>query len=176
MTFDLERTIAVLERTPAVLRALLTGLPDPWIRGDEGAETWCPFDVIGHLIDGEETDWIPRARIILGSNPARRFEPFDRFHHLEANRGVPLATLLDRFAARRAESLEALRGFNLTPELLERTGEHPELGAVTLSQLLSTWAVHDLDHLAQIVRVMGKQYADAVGPWDRYLSVLEWKR
>jgi hypothetical protein len=176
MNFDLDRAIAVLERTPAVLRALLAGLPDPWVRGCEGAGTWCAFDVVGHLIDGEETDWIPRARIILGPGPSRRFEPFDRFHHLEANRGVPIATLLDRFAARRAESLTALRGFHLTPELLERTGEHPELGTVTLSQLLSTWVAHDLDHLAQIVRVMARQYAGAVGPWGRYLSVLDWKR
>lgn len=175
MTLELEQAISVLDRTPAVLRALLAGLPDPWVRGDEGPGTWCAFDVVGHLIDGEKADWIPRAGIILGSGPDRRFEPFDRFHHLTANRGVPLAVLLDRFAALRAENLAVLRGFKLTPEQLERTGEHPELGTVTLSQLLSTWVVHDLDHLAQIVRVLGKQYTAAVGPWRHHVSVLGWK-
>jgi hypothetical protein len=176
MSFDLEDTVAVLVRTPAVLRALLSDLPDGWVRGNEGPDTWCAFDVVGHLIDAEETDWIPRARIILDAGPDRRFEPFDRFHHLEANRGVPLSELLDRFAARRAESLAALRSFRLTPELLRRTGEHPDLGSVTLEQLLATWVVHDLDHLAQIARVMGKRYSGAAGPWRRRLSVLEWKR
>lgn len=176
MPFDLEDTVAVLERTPAVLRSLLSGLPDGWVRGNEGPDTWCAFDVVGHLIDGEETDWIPRARIILDGGPDRRFQPFDRFHHLDANRGVALPELLDRFAARRAESLAALRSFRLTPELLRRTGEHPELGTVTLEQLLATWVVHDLDHLAQIARVMGKRYTVAAGPWRRHLSVLEWKQ
>jgi DinB superfamily len=176
MTFDLESAIAILVQTPAVLRVLLSDLPEAWTRGNEGPDTWCAFDVVGHLIDGEETDWIPRARIILGSNDDRRFEPFDRFHHLTANRGVPLSALLDRFAALRAENLAVLRGFRLSPAQMERTGEHPELGTVTLAQLLSTWVVHDLDHLAQIVRVMGKQYTEAVGPWRQHVSVLGWKR
>lgn len=176
MTFDLENATAILVRTPAVLRALLSDLPEAWIRGNEGPGTWCAFDVVGHLIDGEETDWIPRARIILGSGDGRRFEPFDRFHHMTVNRGVPLSALLDRFAALRAENLAALRGSRLTPAQLTRTGEHPELGAVTMAQLLSTWVVHDLDHLAQIARVMGKQYTEAVGPWRSHLSMLGWKK
>jgi len=176
MPFDLEDAIAVLVRTPAVLRTLLADLPDEWVRANEGSGTWCAFDVVGHLIDGEETDWIPRARIILGAGPDRRFEPFDRFHHVGANRGVPLPRLLDRFSTLRAENLGVLRSFRLTPELLGRTGEHPGLGTVTMAQLLSTWVVHDLDHLAQIARVMGKRYAEEVGPWRSHVSVLGWER
>jgi hypothetical protein len=168
-TFDLDEGCAILERTPAVLRAWLSGLPEPWARADEGPETWNPFDVVGHLIDGEETDWIPRARIILAQGGARRFTPFDRFRHRRDPRD--LGQRIERFAALRAENLATLRGWALTPAQLALTGEHPELGRVTLAQLLATWVAHDLDHLMQIARVMGKRYAAAVGPWTAYLRV-----
>ncbi len=172
MNFDLTDAFVLLRRTPPALRALLTDLPDPWLKGTEGPDTWSPFDVVGHLIDGEETDWIPRARIILarGENPA--FEPFDRFAHLRRNRATPLPVLLDRFAALRAENLVALEAFRLTPADLALEGVHPELGRVTLAELLATWVAHDLGHIGQVVRVMAKQYGAAVGPWRRYLPVL----
>jgi hypothetical protein len=172
MDFDLANGIAVLRRTPAVIRALLTDLPDAWLRATEGPDTWSPFDVLGHLIDGEETDWIPRARIILARGPAPGFEPFDRFRHLRLNRDTPAAELLDRFDRIRSANLATLEGFRLTPAELALEGFHPELGRVTLRQLLATWVAHDLGHVGQIVRVMAKQYGDAVGPWRRYLPVL----
>jgi hypothetical protein len=172
MNFDLTDAFVLLRRTPPVLRALLTDLPDPWLKGTEGPDTWSPFDVVGHLIDGEETDWIPRAQIILarGENPV--FEPFDRFAHLRRNRETPLPILLDRFAVLRAENLAALEAFRLTPADLALEGVHPELGRVTLGELLATWVAHDLGHVGQVVRVMAKQYGAAVGPWQRYLPVL----
>lgn len=172
MTFDLNQGIAVLERTPRVLRELLGGLPEVWTHENEGPETWSPFDVVGHLIDGEETDWMVRARIILAQGESRRFEPFDRFRHLATNSETPLGELLDRFAELRARNLGDLKALNLGPEELQLAGEHPEFGAVTLEQLLATWVVHDLGHLAQISRVMAKQLRDAVGPWAAYLPVL----
>lgn len=172
MEFDLADGIAVLRRTPAAIRALLTDLPDAWLRATEGPDTWSPFDVLGHLIDGEETDWIPRARIILARGPTPAFEPFDRFRHLRLNRDTPAAELLDRFDRLRAANLAVLEGFRLTPADLALEGLHPELGRVTLRQLLATWVAHDLGHVGQIVRVMAKQYGAAVGPWRRYLPVL----
>lgn len=172
MNFDLARSLEVLERTPGVLKSLLYGLAEPWIRGREGAETFSPFDVIGHLIDGEETDWIPRARIILARAPDPRFEPYDRFRHRERNRDRTLSSLLDEFALLRAANLELLRSWDLRPADLDLPGEHPSLGAVTLRQLLASWVVHDLGHVAQTTRVMAKQYRDAVGPWLAYLPVL----
>jgi DinB family protein len=138
----------------------------------EGPGTWSPFDVVGHLIDGEETDWIPRARIILAQESDRRFVPFDRFRHLRLNAGAALADLLDRFATLRAANLATLRGWKLTTPQLALTGEHPEFGSVTLEQLLATWVAHDLDHLMQVARVMGMRYAEAAGPWRAYLKVL----
>ncbi len=173
MSFDLRLAPPVLERTPTVLDTGLRGLPPEWTKADEGPETWSAFDVVGHLIDGEETDWIPRARIILSGAAERRFEPYDRFRHLTRNRGRRLEDLLDEFAALRRANLETLRGFDLQPADLERTGEHPALGAVTLAQLLATWVAHDLGHLAQIARVMARQYREAVGPWVPYLPILE---
>jgi uncharacterized damage-inducible protein DinB len=172
MEFDLADGIVVLRRTPAAIRALLTDLPDAWLRATEGPDTWSPFDVLGHLIDGEETDWIPRARIILARGPTPAFEPFDRFRHLRLNRDTPAAELLDRFGRLRAANLAVLEGFRLTPADLALEGLHPELGRVTLRQLLATWVAHDLGHVGQIVRVMAKQYGAAVGPWRRYLPVL----
>jgi hypothetical protein len=171
MTFDLARGVLILDRTPGVLRSLLDGLPDEWIRPNEGGESWNPFNVVGHLIDGERTDWIPRARIIL-NREARAFEPFDRFNHLTATRGKPLAELLDTFEQLRRANLKTLAGWNLSDHQLELTGAHPELGPVTLRELLAAWVVHDLGHIGQIVRVMAKQYDQEVGPWKAYLPVL----
>ena len=172
MNFDLDDAIGVLRRTPPVLRALLSDLPDAWLRSNEGPDTWSPFDVLAHLIDGEETDWIPRARIILARGPNPAFEPFDRFRHQRLNRETPVAALLERFAALRSENVSVLAGFRLTPRELALEGIHPELGRVTLRELLATWVAHDLGHIGQMVRVMAKQYGEAVGPWRRYLPVL----
>jgi DinB superfamily len=172
MNFDLDDAIGVLRRTPPVLHALLSDLPDPWLRSNEGLDTWSPFDVLGHLIDGEETDWIPRTRIILARGPNPAFEPFDRFRHQRLNRETPVAALLERFAALRSENVTELAGFRLTPRELALEGIHPELGRVTLRELLATWVAHDLGHIGQTVRVMAKQYGEAVGPWRRYLPVL----
>ena len=173
MRFDVGEGTAVLERTPGALSALLAGLPDGWVRADEGAETWSPHDVVAHLVEGERTDWIPRARIILagGANPA--FAPFDRFAHLRGGAGLSTAELLDTFARLRAENLATLRGWALTPAQLAMTGVHPEFGRVTLEQLLATWVAHDLGHLVQIARTMARQYTDAAGPWVAYLKVLQ---
>ena len=171
--FDLANGIAVLERTPATFRALLAGLSDAWIATNEGPDTFSPFDNVGHLIHGERTDWIPRARIILAQGASRRFEKYDRFAQIRESKGKSLAQLLDEFAQLRAENLETLRGWRLTDEQLALEGQHPELGAVTLRQLLATWVAHDLGHIAQTSRVMAKQYRDAVGPWRAYLPVLD---
>jgi RimJ/RimL family protein N-acetyltransferase len=171
-SFDIESAAAVLERTPAVLDRFLRGLSFVCTRAHEGPDTWSPFDVVGHLIDGEETDWIPRVRILLSDVPDRRFVPFDRFRHLERNRGRNLDDLLDEFATLRRANIVALRAFALTPEALDRTALHPELGPVTLRQHLSTWVTHDLGHIAQIARVMAKQYAAEVGPWRAYIPIL----
>lgn len=170
--FELAEGIAILERTPAILHAWLARLPEPWLEANEGPDTWSAFQIVGHLIDGEETDWIPRARIILAQGPNRRFTPYDRFRHLSVDHGPTIAARLERFAACRAENLAILRRWDLTPAQLALTGEHPELGPVTLAQLLATWVAHDLDHLMQIARVMGKRYASAAGPWTAYLRVL----
>ncbi|HKV70542.1 MAG TPA: DinB family protein [Gemmatimonadales bacterium] len=170
MEFDLRETITMLERTPAVVRELLHGLPERWTVSNEGPDTFSPFDVVGHLIDGEETDWIPRLKIILAQGPDRRFVPFDRFRSQGARE--TLAGRLDRFASLRKANLAVLRDLKLTPAQLTLTGEHPELGTVTLAQLLATWAVHDLTHLAQINRVMAKQYKAAIGPWVKYHPLL----
>jgi DinB family protein len=172
MTFDLERTIDVLRRTPATLRALLDGLDEPLIRGTEGPETFSAFDNVGHLIDGEETDWMARARIILAQGPSIRFEPYDRFRHRTRNAGRTLPSLLDEFERLRAANLETLRSWRLTDAQLDLPGEHPSLGRVTLRQLLATWVAHDLGHLAQVSRVIAKQYAAEVGPWVQFLPVL----
>src|SRR5882762_473036 len=149
MNFDLDRAIEILERTPATIRALLDGLSEPWLRATEGPDTFSPFDVVGHLIDGEETDWIPRARIILAQGPSIRFEPYDRFRHKARNAGASLPSLLDEFAGLRAANLKLLRSWKLTERQLDLPGEHPRLG-----------------------RVMAKQYRDAVGQWVPFLPVL----
>jgi len=172
MNFDLELSTQALARTPGVLHALLDGLPAPWTRGVEGPDTFSPFDVVGHLIDGEETDWIPRARIILAQGPNPLFEPYDRFRHRARNVGRTLRSLLEEFAQLRGANLVLLRSMNLTPAALELPGIHPSLGRVTLRQLLSAWVVHDFGHIAQVARVMAKQLRHEVGPWEPFLPVL----
>jgi len=172
MNFDLGRSIEILQRSPATLSALLEGVGAAWVRGTEGPDTFSPFDVVGHLIDGEETDWIPRARIILAKGPNLRFEPYDRFRHRARNAGASLESLLAEFARLRAANLELLRSWKLTARELDLPGEHPSLGPVTLRQLLAAWVVHDLGHVAQVARVMAKQYRDEVGPWVPFLPVL----
>ncbi len=173
MDFDLDRALEVLERTPAVFHALLNGLPDAWTRSNEGPETFSAFDNIGHLLHGERTDWIPRARIILEQGENRRFEPFDRFAQNRESQGRSLEQLLDDFAEMRTQNMETLRGWKLTDAQLSLKGEHPALGTVTLRQLLAAWVAHDLGHVAQTARVLAKQYRDAVGPWRAYLPVLD---
>jgi hypothetical protein len=173
--FNLAETLAILTHTPATLNALLRGMPNIWVRGNEGKDTWNAFDIVGHLIVGERTDWMPRARIILESGEARPFDPFDRFAQSKENQDKPfeIDQLLDEFAHLRGENLAALQALNLQKEDLSRRGRHPALGAVTLSELLATWAVHDLTHVHQLSRVMAHQYRDAVGPWSVYLGVLK---
>jgi hypothetical protein len=172
MELNLEQTIALLERTPAGLDALLRGLPESWTSTNEGGSTWCAIDIVGHLIHGERADWIPRARMILDLGETSTFEPFDRGGHSRETEGKQLEALLDEFRKVRAESLRELKTLNLRSEDLERRGNHPAFGAVTLSQLLATWAAHDLTHLHQISRVMAYQYRDLVGPWRAYLGAL----
>ena len=173
MEFELIHANEVLSRTPATFRALLGGLSDAWTHANEGPETFSPFDNLGHLIHGERTDWIPRARMILAHGPARTFEPYDRFAQYRESAGKSVSELLDEFAMLRASNLETLRGWRLTREQLALEGQHPALGRVTMSQLLATWVAHDLGHLAQTSRVLAKQYREAVGPWRAYLPVLD---
>jgi DinB superfamily len=172
MNFDLAQSIDVLARTPATLQALLRGLAEPWLRGNEGPETFSPFDVLGHLIDGEETDWMPRARLILARGTDPRFEPYDRFRHRKRNVERSPASLLAEFAELRAANVEVLRSWRLTTSDLDLTGIHPTFGRVSLRQLLATWLAHDLGHIAQTARVMAKQYSTEVGPWAAFLPVL----
>lgn len=172
MQHNLEETIALLARTPAALNALLRDLPDTWTLRNEGGKTWSAFDVVGHLIHGERTDWMPRAKMILQFGESKAFEPFDRWAQERENQGKSLAQLLDEFARLRTDNLNELGALNLNPEDLVRRGRHPSLGVVTLSQLLATWAAHDLTHLHQLSRVMAHQYHEAVGPWSAYLGVL----
>jgi len=173
MEFKLQHTISLLARTPAALNALLRDLPEAWTLCNEGENTWSAFDVVAHLIYGERTDWIPRARMILQFGETRAFEPFDRGGYVAASQGKSLAHLLDEFARVRSESLDQLRAFKLQPADLDRLGRHPAFGPVTLSQHLASWTAHDLTHLHQISRIMAHQYREAVGPWRAYLGVLQ---
>ena len=172
MAFELAEGIAVLEKTPATFRALLAGLPESWITCNEGPETFSAFDNLGHVIHGERADWMPRARIILAQAEARTFAPYDRFAQVRESAGKTLAQLLDEFAKLRAENLVTLRSWNLTDRELALEAQHPALGTVTLRQLLSTWVVHDLGHLAQTSRVMAKRYREEIGPWREYLPIV----
>jgi hypothetical protein len=173
MEFDLKAGVAVLERTPGTLRAMLAGLPPEWTAATEGPDTWSPFDILGHLIHADRTDWIPRLRIILAEGPERRFTQFDRFAQFRESQGKSLAELLDEFARVRAENLVTLARLEITEAQFGCTAEHPDLGPVTLRQLLSTWVAHDLGHVAQTARVMAKQYREQVGPWRAYLPIMD---
>ncbi len=170
--FVIEEAVAILTRTPRTLDDLLRGLPEGWIVANEGENTWSPFDVVGHLIQGERTDWIPRARIILAHGETRAFDPFDRFAQFADSSGRTLASLLDEFATLRRTNLRELESLRVSGEDLQRRGRHPELGTVTLRQLLATWVAHDLDHVVQISRVLARQYSDEVGPWRAYLRIV----
>ena len=173
MEQDLQQTMSLLTRIPAALNALLRDLPDAWTMRNEGDNYWSAFEVVGHLIHGDRTDWMTRAKIILQLGQSQPFPPFDRLGHIRESEGKSLNQLLDEFAHVRSDSLRQLRELNLQPKDLELRGQHPALGTVTLSQLLAAWAVHDLTHLHQISRIMAHQYRDAVGPWSAYLGVLQ---
>ena len=173
MNFSLSKSLQILERTPDVLIVMLQNISTEWTSNNEGGDTWSVYDIIGHLIHGEKTDWIQRMEIILSKNEDKTFEAFDRFAQFEASKGKTLGELLDEFKSIRRNNIDRLKFKNLTTEDLKKTGIHPALGEVTLSQLLSTWTVHDLNHLAQISRVMGKHYEREVGPWKKYLRILQ---
>jgi DinB superfamily len=170
---SLQNTIWLLTRTPAALDALLRDLPEAWTFQNEGENTWSAFDVVGHLIHGERTDWMVRTKVILQFGEGQAFERFDRWAQVRESQGKSLGQLLDEFAGLRSENLDELRALNLRPEDLERRGRHPVLGTITLSQLLATWAAHDLTHLHQISRIMAHQYREAVGPWTQFLGVMQ---
>lgn len=173
MNFSLAKSIEVLERTPNTLIALLQNVSDDWTLPNEGNATWSVYDIVGHLIEGEKTDWIPRMEMILSDKTDKTFEPFDRFAQLEHSKGKSLTQMLDEFKTLRKNNLEHLRSKELTDENYKEKGIHPHFGEVTLAQLLATWTVHDLNHIAQISRVMAKQYVTAVGPWKAYLKILQ---
>ncbi len=172
MRFDLAQSVLLLEKTPAVLRTLLSDLPQEWISSDEGSATWSPFDILGHLIHGEETDWIPRTKIILDRS-MKPFEPFDRFAQDEQSKGKTLVQLMDTFTLLRENNVAELKSLEISEADLELTGIHPELGEVTLKNLLATWTAHDLSHLSQITRVMAKQYRHEIGVWTKYMKIMQ---
>lgn len=173
MEFNLDHAIPVLSQTPRTVRSMLGELPLEWIEKNEGPETWSPYDIVGHLIHGEKTDWIPRMEIILSDGSNKKFEPFDRFAQFRDSRGKTLHQLLDEFESLRKENIAKLRAKNLKVADFSKTGMHPAFGEVSLAQLLSTWVAHDLNHIAQIARVMAKQYQAEVGPWVEYLRILQ---
>ncbi len=172
MKYSLQKSSGILERTPSVLRTLLSGLDDEWVMNDEGPETFSPYDVMGHLINGEKTDWRVRTNMILEYGLERTFVPFDRFAQYEASKGKTLEQLLDEFEALRKENMQWFRALKLSEDDLDKKGNHPVLGQVTLRQLLSAWVVHDLTHIAQITRVMAKQYKREIGPWTEFFRIL----
>jgi len=172
MEHNLPHSIALLTRTPATLNALFRDLPETWTSTNEGENTWSVFDVVGHLIHGEHTDWMPRVKRILEFGESKAFDPFDRFAQTRESQGRSLPQLLDEFSRLRTDNLAELRALNLQPQDLYRRGRHPDLGVVTLSELLATWAAHDLTHLHQISRIMACQYREAVGPWSKFLGVM----
>ncbi|MEO5778127.1 MAG: DinB family protein [Flavobacterium sp.] len=172
MEFNLSKSIEILERTPQVLTTLLSGLSNEWIQNNEGEETWSPYDVIGHLIQGEKTDWIVRTEIILSNEADKNFALFDRFAQFEESKGKTISDLLNEFQELRTKNLIALQSRQITPDDLQQTGIHPAFGEITLENLLATWVAHDLGHIAQIARVMAKQYKNEVGPWTEYIPIL----
>jgi hypothetical protein len=173
MNFKLDKAIEVLERTPKVMQALLSEISEDWSAQNEGPYTWSPYDVIGHLVYGEKTDWMPRLEIVLGTSERTTFEPFDRFAQFEMSKGKSLSTLLFEFESLRKQNLDTLCSKNLTEADLNKTANHPSLGVVTLKNLLSAWVVHDLGHITQISRVMAKQYKEEIGPWTKYLTIVK---
>jgi hypothetical protein len=173
MTFSLEKAIPVLEHTPRVLEEMLNGIDEAWIQGNEGPDTFSPFDVLGHLIHGEKTDWTARTKIILESGPSRAFTPWDRFAQFRESEGKTLRQLLDEFAELREKNLEWLRSLAISETDLDKKGLHPGLGEVSLRNLLATWVVHDLTHIAQVARVMAKQLKPEMGPWPAYFRILD---
>ncbi|TXN35055.1 DinB family protein [Flagellimonas hymeniacidonis] len=176
MEFNITESIQILTKTPSVISNLLKDLPETWIKTNEGVDTWSPYDVVGHLIHGEKTDWIPRALIILGENEDKAFVPFDRFAQLKNSSSRTLKQLLAEFEELRTENIQKLQALSIDEQTLERKGIHPEFGEVTLKQLLATWVVHDLGHINQITRVMAKNYKIEVGPWTKYLAILRDKK
>jgi len=173
MKYDIQKSIEILDRTPVVLKTLLSDLSDDWTMNNEGGETWSPYDVVGHLIHGETTDWMQRMSLILDENSDHKFKPFDRFAMFEESKGKTLNQLLDDFEKVRKENLAKFKALNLSEKQLDLKGIHPSFGEVTLRNLLATWVAHDLDHIQQIVRVMAKQYKEEVGPWVEYLKILK---
>lgn len=173
MAFQLEKIIPVLERTPGILKTLLENLDPDWMHQNEGVDTWSPYDIIGHLIHGEKTDWIPRTQQILDPTHTDAFEPFDRFAQFENSKGKTLEMLLEEFTILRAENIGILKNLALTHEDLAKEGKHPELGSVTLKNLLAAWTIHDLSHINQITRVLSKDLKNDVGPWKAYLTVIK---
>ncbi|HMR44213.1 MAG TPA: DinB family protein [Saprospiraceae bacterium] len=172
MEFKLDKALEILENTPSVLQALLANLSEDWYRANEGGESWSAYDIAGHLVHGEKTDWITRTKIILSDAPDKKFEPFDRFAQFRDSQGKTLEELILTFKMLRRDNLDFLKSLHLSEEDLQKTGIHPAFGTVTLEQLLATWVAHDLSHIAQIVRVMAKQYKEATGPWTAYLPLL----
>ncbi len=173
MQYNIKDAVSILGRTPKLLRTMLEGLPEEWLNNNEGEDTWSPYDVVGHLVHGERTDWIGRMNIILSDAEDKTFKPFDRFAQFEDSKGKTITMLLNEVAELREQNLNTLQEKGIREEDFARTGIHPAFGEVKLSQLLSTWVVHDLSHIAQISRVMAKQYKEAVGPWQEYLSILK---
>ncbi|GAB5401042.1 MAG: hypothetical protein Aureis2KO_26270 [Aureisphaera sp.] len=174
MKYNLEEAISILQRTPLALRSMLSGLSDSWTHSNEGGRSWSPYDVIGHLVHGERTDWMPRLEIVLSEGPNKTFEPYDRFAQFRMSEGKSLADLLDEFENLRKSNLITLRSKDLSEKDLSKEANHPELGPVALREMLAAWVVHDLGHIAQIARVMAKQYKDEVGPWPKYLTILNY--
>ncbi|WP_298997098.1 DinB family protein [Flagellimonas sp. S174] len=173
MIFELDKAIEILERTPSTIETLLDGISKEWLKHNEGDNTWSPYEIVGHLIHGEKTDWIPRAKIILSESQNKTFEPFDRFAQNKQGQKKTISELLKEFKKLRTENIKELQSLNIDEQALKKRGVHPELGEVNLKELLSTWVVHDLGHISQISRVMAKQYKEEVGAWKAYLGILK---
>ncbi|MBT8324388.1 MAG: DinB family protein [Winogradskyella sp.] len=172
MTFKIDKSLEILNRTPMVLETLLGGLSKDWLKNNEGENTWSPYNVVGHLVHGEKTDWMTRVKIVLSETGNKTFTPFDRFAQMQADQSIPIETLLSEFKTLRQKNLTELNALKIDDSKLNMEGMHPALGVVKLKQLLSTWVAHDLGHIAQITRVMAKQYKSEVGPWKNYLGIL----
>lgn len=173
MQFDIDKAIEVLERTPSVIKSLLSEISDEWTLNNEGENTWSPYDVVGHLVHGEKTDWMPRLEMVLANSETKTFEPYNRFAQFEMSKGKSLATLLSEFESFRKQNIDTLKAQNISEKDLSKIANHPSLGRVTLKNLLAAWVVHDLGHITQISRVMAKQYKDEIGPWSKYLTIVK---